>query len=51
MARQELLERLADSHEIQIKKTLEDLEARIVSQISTLTEGADAVSTQIAIDL
>jgi len=51
MARQEFLERLQDSHEIQIKKTLEDLEARIVSQISTLTEGADAVSTQIAIDL
>lgn len=51
MARQDFLERLADNHEIQIKKTLEDLEARIVSQISTLTEGADAVSTQIAIDL
>jgi hypothetical protein len=51
MARQEFLERLADNHEIQIKKTLEDLEARIVSQISTVTEGADAVSTKIAIDL
>ena len=51
MARQEFLERLADNHEIQIKKTLEDLEARIVSQISTVTEGADAISTKIAIDL
>jgi hypothetical protein len=51
MARQDFLERLADNHEIQIKKTLEDLEARIVSQISTVSEGADAVSTQIAIDL
>ena len=51
MARQEFLERLADNHEIQIKKTLEDLEARIVSQISTVTEGADAVSTKIAIEL
>ena len=50
MARQEFLERLADNHEIQIKKTLEDLEARIVSQISTVTDGADAVSTKIAID-
>jgi len=51
MARQEFLERLADNHEAQIKRTLEDLEARIVSQISTVTEGADAVSTKIAIDL
>ena len=51
MSRNPFLEQLADNHEIQIKKTLEDLEARIVSQISTLTEGADVVSTQIAIDL
>ena len=51
MARQEFLERLADNHEAQIKRTLEDLEARIVSQISTVTEGADAVSTKIAIEL
>ena len=47
MARQEFLERLADNHEAQIKRTLEDLEARIVSQISTVTEGADAVSTKM----
>ena len=51
MSRNPFLEQLADNHEAQIKRTLEDLEARIVSQISTVTEGADAVSTKIAIDL
>ena len=51
MSRNPFLEQLADNHEAQIKRTLEDLEARIVSQISTVTEGADAVSTKIAIEL
>ena len=37
MARQEILERLADSHEAQIKKTLENLEADIISGISKAT--------------
>ena len=51
MARQEFLERLADNHELQIKKTLEDLEARIVSQISQVTKGSNVIETKIAIEL
>ena len=37
MSRQEILEKLADQHELQIKKTLENLEAEIVSSISRAT--------------
>ena len=51
MARQEFLERLADNHELQIKRTLEDLEARIVSQISQVTKGSNVIETKIAIEL
>ena len=51
MARHEFLERLADNHELQIKKTLEDLEARIVSQISQVTKGSNVIETKIAIEL
>ena len=39
MTRQELLESLADNHEAQIKKTLENLEEEIISTISRATEG------------
>ena len=61
MARQEFLERLADNHEIQIKKTLEDLEARIVAEIDRkkvleqagklIKDEFTGISTKIAIEL
>jgi|TARA_Y100000296_G_scaffold74621_1_gene93401 hypothetical protein len=50
MTRQELLESLADNHEAQIKKTLENLEEEIISTISRATEG-ELISTRIAIEL
>ena len=51
MSRQEILEKLADQHELQIKKTLENLEAEIVSSISRATGGAELIETRIAIEL
>ena len=51
MSRQEILKKLADQHELQIKKTLENLEAEIVSSISRATGGAELVETRIAIEL
>ena len=51
MARQEILERLADQHEAQIKRTLATLEANIVSQISQVTSDQGVISTQISIEL
>jgi len=51
MARQEILERLADSHEAQIKKTLENLEADIISGISKATNDDNILTTKISIDL
>jgi len=51
MARQEILERLADSHEAQIKKTLENLEADIISGISKATNEDNILTTKISIDL
>ena len=50
MTRQELLESLADNHEAQIKKTLENLEEEIISTISRATEG-ELISTRVAIEL
>jgi len=50
MTRQELLESLADNHEAQIKKTLENLEEEIISTISRAT-GGELISTRIAIEL
>jgi uncharacterized protein with gpF-like domain len=51
MARQEILERLADQHEAQIKRTLEDLESRIIADISRAVNEQDIITTQIAIQL
>ena len=51
MARQEILERLADQHEAQIKRTLATLEANIVSQIAQVTSDQGVISTQISIEL
>ena len=51
MARQEILERLADSHEAQIKKTLENLEADIISGISKVTNDDGILTTKISIEL
>jgi len=48
MARQEILERLADSHEAQIKKTLENLEADIISGISKATNDDNILTTKIS---
>ena len=50
MARYEFNEQLADLHERQIKKTLENLEDEIISTISKATEG-ELISTRIAIEL
>jgi len=51
MSRQEILEKLADQHEAQIKKTLQNLEQEIVSSISKATGGSELISTRIAIEL
>jgi uncharacterized protein with gpF-like domain len=51
MSRQEILEKLADQHEAQIKKTLQNLEQEIVSSISRATGGSELISTRIAIEL
>jgi len=51
MSRTTLIEKLADQHEEQIKRTLEDLESRIIRDISIAVDQQDIVSTQIAIQL
>jgi uncharacterized protein with gpF-like domain len=51
MSRNPFLERLADQHEAQIKRTLEDLEARIIADISKAVNEQDIITTQIAIQL
>jgi uncharacterized protein with gpF-like domain len=51
MSRNPFLERLADQHEAQIKKTLEDLESRIIADISRAVNEQDIITTQIAIQL
>ena len=51
MARLEFAERLADNHEAQIKKTLADLEARIITQIQRSVGPTEILDTRIAIDL
>ena len=51
MSRQEILEQLADNHEAQLKKTLQNLEEEILSSISRATGGSELISTRIAIEL
>jgi len=51
MNRNPFLEQLADSHEAQIKKTLENLEADIISGISKATNDDNILTTKISIDL
>jgi len=51
MARIDFTEQLADQHELQIKRTLADLEARIISDISKAVSREDIITTQIAIQL
>ena len=51
MARIDFTEQLADQHEVQIKRTLADSEARIVSDISKAVSKEDIITTQIAIQL
>ena len=51
MSRNPFLERLADQHEAQIKRTLEDLESRIIADISRAVNEQDIITTQIAIQL
>ena len=51
MARIDFTEQLADQHELQIKRTLADLEARIISDISKAVSKEDIITTQIAIQL
>ena len=51
MSRTPFLERLADQHEAQIKRTLEDLESRIIADISRVVDEQDIITTQIAIQL
>jgi len=51
MKRITFVEQLADQHEAQIKRTLADLEARIVSDISRAVSKEDIITTQIAIQL
>jgi len=51
MSRTPFLERLVDQHEAQIKRTLEDLESRIIADISRVVDEQDIITTQIAIQL
>tara|TARA_B100001939_G_scaffold143492_1_gene124234 strand:+ start:986 stop:1759 length:774 start_codon:yes stop_codon:yes gene_type:complete len=51
MSRNPFIERLADQHEAQIKKTLEDLESRIIADISRAVNEQDIITTQIAVQL
>ena len=51
MSRTTLIEKLTDQHEEQIKRTLEDLESRIIRDISIAVDQQDIVTTQIAIQL
>ena len=51
MSRNTFIERLADQHEAQIKKTLEDLESRIIADISRAVNEQDIITTQIAVQL
>jgi len=51
MSRNPFIERLADQHEAQIKRTLEDLEARIIADISRAVNEQDIITTQIAVQL
>ena len=51
MKRITFVEQLADQHEAQIKRTLADLEVRIVSDISRAVSKEDIITTQIAIQL
>ena len=51
MARIDFTTRLADNHEAQIKKTLADLEARIITKIQRSVGPTEILSTRIAIDL
>jgi hypothetical protein len=44
-------EQLADQHELQIKRTIQDLERRIVALISGALNEQDIITTQIAIEL
>ena len=47
MSRQEFVEKLADKHEAQIKRTLEDLEIRIVSEIANKKGDSELLNTKI----
>ena len=51
MSRQKFVERLAEQHENQIKKTLERLEAKIISSFKGYTSETEIIKTQIAIEL
>ena len=51
MSKQQIIEKLADQHEEQIKRTLVDLETRIISGISSAVNEQDIINTQIAIQL
>ena len=51
MSRQEFVEKLADKHEAQIKRTLEDLEIRIVSEIANRKGDSELLNTKISIAL
>ena len=51
MSRNPFLERLADQHEAQIRTTLNNLEADIISQISKVTDDSGVLTTKISIEL
>jgi hypothetical protein len=51
MSRQEFVEKLADKHEAQIKRTLEDLEIRIISEIANRKGDSELLNTKISIAL
>ena len=51
MSRNPFLERLADQHEAQIRSTLNNLEADIISQIGKVTDDSGVLTTKISIEL
>lgn len=51
MSRNPFIERLADQHEAQIRSTLNNLEADIISQIGKVTDDSGVLTTKISIEL
>ena len=49
--KQEILSRLADTHEERIINTLKNLEDEIISDLTSLTDGGVKLNTRLAMEL